>query len=607
MPRQAPTQPAILRAAVVIALATIALSISVPDIRRVWQPAGTLGYAQSLDDVVISVTPGSAADRAGIRIGDRIDVAAMDPAHWGAVYYGTTALPGIQVPHVIVHQGEKRSVTLTSQPEKMPAPKQALILMQLLAFAAAVGIGATLVILRPSIVTWSFYFYCLGLAFAPALLSASSFGNLGSWIVLEMRSGLRQAGWVGVAVFGAMFLHEQSRGWRAIVRRFAPPAWLLFMALSTYIAFAAGHAGWPASLAARAHNFLQYSCVAIALFGLCATYFTSYGTERQRIRWVVLGFGIGLIGAVTASILANYSGAYTNAPTASFWWFAVAALTTLAVPVTVAYAVIKHRVIDVNFVVSRTLVYTILTTLLVGILSIIDWFFIEKLKLIRFGTIAEIVVAIAIGFWFNGLHKRVDRLIDATFFRQRHRAESQLAQIAASLPHVTTAKAIGEFLVSEPVRILSLASAALFHRQSDGVFRRVESRGWRESDVTRLDDEDDRVLALALAQRAPLSLYDHPWRTRDVPVGPALPSLALPITVRQELAAIVFYGAHLHGEALDPDEIKAISGLAAGAAAAYDHLQAQALQRKIESMQTEIDLLRPRTGRVEILPASRID
>ena len=115
-----------------------------------------------------------------------------------------------------------------------------------------------------------------------------------------------------------------------------------------------------------------------------------------------------------------------------------------------------------------------------------------------------------------------------------------------------------------------------------------------KTDVARLDAEDDHFLTLLQAENGPLSLYDHPWRDEDTPSGPAHPILALPIIVRRELTAIVFYGAHIHGEVLDPDEIRAIAGLATGAAAAYDHLEAEAMRSEVQSMKDEVESLRTR-------------
>ena len=104
-------------------------------------------------------------------------------------------------------------------------------------------------------------------------------------------------------------------------------------------------------------------------------------------------------------------------------------------------------------------------------------------------------------------------------------------------------------------------------------------------------------------ENGPVLLHDHPWRTEGVPSGPAHPVLALPIIVRRELAAIVFYGAHIHGEALDPDEIKAIASLAPGAAAAYDHLEAESMKREVETFRNENESLRSQLAEAQIQPA----
>ena len=136
---------------------------------------------------------------------------------------------------------------------------------------------------------------------------------------------------------------------------------------------------------------------------------------------------------------------------------------------------------------------------------------------------------------------------------------------------------------------------------ADTSVRHIE--GWALSDVSKLDDDDAHFLMLLQTENGPLSLDDHPWRKEGVPSGPAHPVLALPILVRRELAASVFYGAHAHGEALDPDEVRAIAGLATGAAAAYDHLEADVLKRTVDTMTSEIESLRRQLAQTKIQPA----
>jgi len=571
-----PSSLAAFRVFVIVALATVVLGYSTPDLRRLWQPMGDLGFTFSQNYVVDSVEPHSTAASAGLRIGDYIDIAATTPEYRYAVSGVATDYAGQKIAFAVVRGTQRLQLTIVSQPEAMDAVKKALILLRWFALLLTVGIGVALVLLRPSIATWGFYFYCLGLNGAADYLTPSLFVTPWNFLVSIMEWVFTYAGFVGVAVFGACFLHEPPTGWRAVVYRLAPLVFLIVSCLTVYW-IAGGFFGWPYQTAAATLLTLEGVLVVVALVGLIVTYVRSRGTDRQRIRWVIVGFGIALVAFLADDILSLEG----NPP---YWLYGSLNLVGVVVPLTVAYAVIKHRVIDVSFVVSRALVYAVLTTVLVGIFSLIDWFFTDYVRATRLGTFAEIIFAVSFGLWFNNLHKRVDGFIDGTFFRRRHQAEVQLATDAAALPAAPTTAAVAHFLVSEPVRTLSLASAALFRRDRNGVFVREQSIGWDGTELSSLDDDDIPLLMVAQTKNGPLSLDEHPWRTHKVPGGAARPMLALPILVRRELDVIVFYGSHEHGEALDPDEVRAIASLATGASAAYDHLEADALRKEVEML-----------------------
>lgn len=201
---------------------------------------------------------------------------------------------------------------------------------------------------------------------------------------------------------------------------------------------------------------------------------------------------------------------------------------------------------------------------------------------------AEIGAAVALGFWLNGLHNRVDQFIDFVFFRGRHMAEVRLARVADALPHASAPEAIDGLLVREPADALQLASAALFRLDNDGSYRRAATIGWLPGSAQALEADDPLVLHLKAAH-APLDIEMMSWPRTDVPIGPARPVLALPIVVRRQLVAIALYGAHADGVDLDPDEVRAVSGLAVGAAAAYDHIEAETLRRAYEALRRELD------------------
>ncbi len=576
---------ATLRTLIVVALSLLVLVAGGLDLRRIWVPIGDFGYALNGNDVLIYVADGSPAAKAGMEIGDTISLQST-PARfrWYAAQSGTLQA-GQKVTFGLTHRGVLRLVTLTARPQVTEGEHfYAAYRIAILGVAVLyIVLGAALVLLRPSLMTWGFFLYCL--ANTPFTYYAITLLFPFPWpyVVYSASWLLISAGIVGLLAFALCFLNEPLKGLRLSALRTMP---LLFAALLIYGFFFTYWWGWvggpPGELLTRIYVGIPALWSLMVMYLFVDTYMRARGGDRQRIRWVVVGFGLNLAIQSVSLFLDVY------VPSEPIWLAHVFQLSTVIVPLTVAYAVIRHRVIDVSFVVSRTLVYGILTSLLVGAFALVDWLFIDKLKLARLGTIAEMGVAVAGGFWFNGLHKRVDSLIEATFFRQRHRAERQLARDAAALPLAPTTNAVAHFLVDEPARAMSLASAALFRRGPDGMYVREESAGWDATNISRLDHTDDPLLMLAQAENGPLSLYDHPWRTEGVPSGPAHPVLTLPIIVRRELAAIVFYGSHIHGESLDPDEIKAIGNLAPGAAAAYDHLEAESLRRRVELLQRQL-------------------
>jgi hypothetical protein len=73
--------------------------------------------------------------------------------------------------------------------------------------------------------------------------------------------------------------------------------------------------------------------------------------------------------------------------------------------------------------------------------------------------------------------------------------------------------------------------------------------------------------------------------------------LAVPVVIHDELFAVVLYGAHVSDEDLDPDEVRALEGLAEGARAGYEHVAAEQLRQENEALAREVAQLRSALGR----------
>lgn len=599
MAQNQPGGNATVRTIVVLALTLLIAAGDTVNLVRIAHPIGLFGYGTNLDGVVTGVDRGSPAARAGLQVGDRLDEATMTPQELEDLIQIPAVQPaGRADTFAVFHHGARRTVSLVSEPEPMGVAEATIIVISLIAGLAFLGIGVAVVLLRPSVVSWSFYLYCLG---------NQSGGFSGLFFlsrppvtqVLELfMISVISIGQIALLIFALRFLQEPVGGWRSWVQRAVPFVAIAYLSLNimeivnTYIL------GRPAETIARAVLGFQVGIAIVVAIALLDTYVRRKGADRQRIRWVVLGFAVAVGAAIVSSVLQTE---LTNTPLSI--QDAIPLLNIFA-PVAVAYAIVKHRVIDVNFVVSRTLVYGILTTLFVAMFALVDWFVGRVLDQTRWALIAEIGVAIAIGFWLNGLHARVDRFVDSVLFRRRHEAERSLARVARGLPHATSMALVDKMLVSEPFTALDLTSAALFRRNESGGYDFATSMEWPDGTIRSLQPDDSLIPHLQ-GEAGALRISSLQWAPHDVPTGSARPALAVPVLVRRQLEAIALYGPHSGGEDFDPDELQWLNALAVAAGAAYDHLEADALRRELAESRRESESLRIALQRFGPLPAGQ--
>lgn len=577
----------LIRAFAVAALASMILGINLPNIANWWIPWGYSGL--SLDGYWVQTVdppPGTAAAAAGLRAGDRVDLSGLSLEERLRITQGQQK-PGDALQLRVYRDGTLRTVGLKIPPLYLGPIR----LLKRIASLIFIAVGAALVLLRPSRMTWGFYLYGLTAADYNASFYAflPPFWYYALWTVANLISSAQP---VGALMFTTRFPRDEAVGWRRAVDRSAPYIWALLAAGSLYTSLAGVFFLAPTQWLSDASNWFIAGLYMVCAAALLATYLHTRGQDRQRIKWVVAGLAVGYAAALVGAVgsIARSAPEWVQ----SGYEHAL----NIFVPLTVAYAVLRHRVLDVNFVISRALVYGTLTTFLVAVFALIDWLLGKVLAQTQLALVTEIAAAVALGFWLNGLHRRVDYVIDRVLFRRRHLAERRLARVAAGLPHAVSPDAVDDMLVAEPADALSLASAALFRRNGEGHFVREAAVGWPQDSAGAFHPNDALVLHIQ-GERGALRVRDVRRTRTDLPAQAATPILAVPIMVRHQLVAIALYGAHSGGEDLDPDEERAIDRLAMGASAAYDHLESEmlkaqndALRAQVDSLSTEVDAIR---------------
>lgn len=569
----------LVRAVIVIAMSAWSVGTLAPRLSCVWQACPQNGLLLTFDGEVENVDPDSPAAEAGIAAGDRIRTPLPREL---------SRDPPITYTFDLEHNGGNvRRVVLAPKPTPATRGETLRLFALVVSYLVYVLVGSALLLLRPSAMTWSFYLYGILRRYGDLFFywpgSAAFY-----WANALTYSTLGGATCALVLIFALRFPRNEVSGWRKVVERIAIGLAVLFSLgwLDVFVRF--DFLGLPAQSLASALVYATSVVYAAAAVVFLVTLFSSRGDERQRLQWIVV-FPVVLLLRV----------AVINSPSTVPEW-AIDGLIALAVlvPLTVAYAVIRRRVFDVQFVISRALVYGSLTSFVAGTFLLIDWFMTRQFAQTRFTLSAEIIFALALGSSLNLLHRSVDRFVDSVFFRQRHFAERRLAKAALALTRADNFAAVDQFVVHEPVQALGLTSAALFRKAEHGGFLRRVDVGWSANDANELGANDPLVLHL-LAGSEPVRLSEITW-------GGHVPHLAnsvlvAPVLLRDHIVGIAFYGPHVTGADIDPDEQKALAPLLDRAGAAYDHIDANSLRAKVDLLTRERDAKEREIARLRAL------
>jgi hypothetical protein len=171
----------------------------------------------------------------------------------------------------------------------------------------------------------------------------------------------------------------------------------------------------------------------------------SEGEERLQLKWFAAA-AVLVVATFIALILTN-----SNSVAAAI----LNNLALLCLDAAIAIAVLKYRLYEIDRIISRTLAYTIVTGLLVGLYA--------GLVLLATGGLsfsspvavaASTLVAAAL---FSPLRRRVQRVVDRRFNRARYDADQMVAAFAARLKDNVDPGAVQADLASVVQRALEPA------------------------------------------------------------------------------------------------------------------------------------------------------
>ena len=311
------------RVPIIAFLSLLILIMTLPDVGRYWFPLGSLNdafaniasyggtvdlprtpYSDRIRAVVGFLThPCNTPFSAPATCADKIHVAVA----WPAVFSAPSTRPKVTLEAIA---GDK-----LGQGDEI---YYGLIVLRELAAVIFVLLGTTLVFLRPGLLTWMLYLFCLRVAAsAPALAFQAYLPTIGADLEEAFYDVIPAIGYISALVFAARFSNPRANDWREWCVRSAP--WLVCAlgALGIFSEFGSTWFGWET--ATKATTLLLnvcdgiVCCVAVAAL-LIPERNEAPGTDSITTappkRVIAVAFAIALAGLLSNDYFGN-SAAYS--------------------------------------------------------------------------------------------------------------------------------------------------------------------------------------------------------------------------------------------------------------------------------------------------------
>jgi two-component system NtrC family sensor kinase len=391
---------------------------------------------------------------------------------------------------------------------------------------------------------------------------------------------------------------------RSIVRRFSSRALVLacylpplaLLIVHTFVA--TDLAGFVPTLPARvALDQLELGYLGAYFLLAAAIFLRSYwrapsGVLRQQLKWVTGGTLSGILPFAGFYILPFSLGAVPRQ------WMNLSALSLALIPLCFAYAIVRYRLMDVDIIFRRGLVYTAATGAVVAayvaLVAVIGALFHTAWPS---GLLGEIIAIVVAAFLFQPFRDWTQARLDRLFYRDRLNYRRTLIEFGRTLTSEVHVEPMLASVMDRLSQTLLVDRLAVFLDCSPGSgrYRLARSHGLRISDSV----SESLNLSFLSPERPELArgylFYDSSRiaRERSESVRDALEHLDLnyfvPCRIHDRTVAILGLGKTVHGDFLTSEDVELVSTIAGYLAIALDNAH---LYSSLEQKAQQIERLK---------------
>ena len=217
---------------------------------------------------------------------------------------------------------------------------------------------------------------------------------------------------------------------------------------------------------------LMLILIAVAVVSLVVRRVYTRGVERQQIKGFTYTAAVAASGAILQYIISE--------PLKLVWLgrvgYALVLIGLVGIPVSMGIAITRYRLFEIDLIINRTLVYGSQTATLVA-LYFVGIVVLQRVFVLLTGRQSTLVVVastLVIAALFTPLRRRIQSLIDRSFYRRKYDAVKTLEAFSAKLRNDTDLAALSEDLVGMVRETMQPAHVSLWLRHGTTPKRKWE-------------------------------------------------------------------------------------------------------------------------------------
>jgi hypothetical protein len=337
---------------------------------------------------------------------------------------------------------------------------------------------------------------------------------------------------------------KAAGGWRAFLVAYA--AVLSVIVVGVDIFFLTPRALFDARAFVLTETAVTDLGYLLAILVLGVAWRESRGRDRMRFAFMLVAIGL-LAGSdqvvAFAIILTGNDWSLTNPLVVAEVVGATAGAAVFA------YAVLRHHILDLGFAVNRTLVFGVVSAILLAAFGLIEWAVEHFIPIKGREENALIDAAIAVGVFltFHRVRDVVEHVIERLFFRRWQRAEVDLRRFVREAAFATRAETLTRGFAAALTNYAEGAQAAVYLLDDAGRYRLAGGAVARVGEA--LDPDDPAVMAIR-AEPKPL-MPDRLGSVLEI-------ALAAPMVNRNEVIGLAVLGPKSSG-VYRPDEVELVA------------------------------------------------